>query len=155
MRLIGWLAYVGAFALLVVAMITGTAPATAGQTATVTGAWVRLPAVPGRPAAGYFVVAAGGSAAELVAVSAPGVRIELHSMSMAGDVMRMDRLASVRVLPGRSVRFAPGASHLMLFGLDFHAGATVPLTFAFADGSKLTATAAVVAAGSDPPHGAR
>lgn len=152
-RVIGWLACFGAVALLVIAMVTGTVPAAAATaTARVTSAWVRLAAVPGRPAAGYFTLSAGAAPVELTAVASPLARVELHGMSIAGGVMRMDRLPSVRVPAAASVRFAPGAAHLMLFDVPatVRPGATLPLTFAFADGAKLRVGATVRAAGAEP-----
>lgn len=160
-RIIGWLACAGAVLLLVVAMVTGTAPAQAAtDAARVTGAWVRLAAVPGRPAAGYFTLRAGTRPVELVAVGSPLARVELHAMSMAGGVMKMDTLPSVRVAGGAQTSFTPGAAHLMLFDLPATVtpGATVPLTFRFADGTSLRVDAAARAAGADAPmstaHGA-
>lgn len=151
-RILGWLACLGAVALLVVAMVTGTT-AEAAAPARVTGATVRLSAVPGRPAAGYFTLTAGAAPVELTGVASPPARVELHGMSMAGDVMRMDRLPSVRVAAGRSVAFAAGGRHLMLFDLPARVrpGTTLPLTFTFADGARLTVRAVVRAAGDDAP----
>lgn len=165
MRLIGWLACAGAVGLLIVAMVMGTVPAEATTAPRVTAAWVRLPAVPGRPAAGYFTLAAGAVPVELVAVASPLARIELHGMSMAGGVMRMDALPSVRVAANERTSFAPGGRHLMVFNLpaSIKPGATVPLTFHFASGTTIAVDAIASAAGADapmdletraPPHGA-
>lgn len=163
-RIFGWLACVGAVALLVVAMITGTTPVEADPAAPprVVDAWIRLAAVPGRPAAGYFTLVAGAAPVRLTGVSAPPARVELHAMTMAGGVMRMDRLPVVAAGAGASVRFAPGGAHLMLFDLPpaVRPGATLPLVFTFADGATVTAAAAVRTAGAAPPmampgHGAR
>lgn len=151
-RILGWLACAGAVVLLVVAMVTGAVPvAAAAAAARVTAATVRLAVVPGRPGAGYFTLTAGAAPVELTGVTSPLARIELHGMSMAGGVMRMDRLPSVRVAAGAAVRFAPGGAHLMLFDVpaSVHAGATLPLTFVFADGARIRVDAAV-AAGTEP-----
>lgn len=148
-RILGWLACAGAVILLVVAMVTGTSPAAAaGGAPRVSAAAVRLAVVPGRPAAGYFTLTAGAAPAELTGVTSPLARIELHGTSMAGDVMRMDRLPAVRVAAGATVRFTPGGSHLMLFDLptSVRPGATLPLTFVFADGARVRVDAAVTAA---------
>lgn len=113
----------------------------------VTGAWVRANPVPGRPAAGYFTLAGGSQPDRLVAVTAPPARIEMHSMSMAGGVMKMARLDGVPVPAGASVAFAPGGNHLMVF--DLPAGAkSLPMTFVFASGRTVTATAEVRPAGN-------
>ena len=162
-RIFGWLACFGALALLILAMTTGTR-VSAANAVRIDHATVRLSPVPGRPAAGYFTITAGSAAVELTGVVAAHARVELHGMSMAGNVMRMNRLPSVRVAAGRTVRFAPGGSHLMIFDLPATAsGATMPLTFAFADGTRVDVTASVVAAGAAAmpmtmpmpmPHGA-
>ncbi len=153
-QVMGWLACAGAVVLLVVAMVTGTAPAAAATGPWVTNAWVRLAAVPGHPAAGYFTLSAGPRAVELSAVASPLARIELHGMSMAGGVMRMDKLPSVKILAGQTGGFAPGGAHLMLFDLpaSVKPGATLPLTFRFADGTTIKVDAVVRAAGADRAH---
>ncbi len=164
-RMIGWLACAGAVGLLIVAMIMGTVPAEATTAPRITAARVRLAAVPGRPAAGYFTLETGAVSVELIAVESPIARIEMHNMSMAGDVMRMDTLPSVRVSANERTRFAPGGRHLMLFGLPavIKPGATVPLTFRFAGGTTIKVDAVASAAGADAampmvmpasPHGA-
>lgn len=148
-RILGWLACGGAIALLIAAMVTG-ARADPASTARLTNVRVRLAVVPGRPAAGYFVLSAGSTPVELIRVTSPAKRTELHAMSMVGGVMRMDTLLTVRVAAGHAVRFAPGGAHLMLFDLpaSVRPGATLPLVFVFADGTTMR-VAAVVAAGSD------
>ena len=119
-------------------------------------AYVRLAAVPGRPAAGYFLLHGGAADATLVQVEAPGAaRAELHTSRMTGNGMAtMDSLPSVRVPARGSVAFAPGAQHVMLFGLpaSVAAGGTLPLTLRFADGSAVRADARVIAAGDAAPE---
>lgn len=109
-------------------------------------AWVRLNPVPGRPSAGYLTITGGGQPEKLLTATAPGVRIELHSMSMAGGIMKMAMLDSLAVPAGATVAFAPGGNHLMIFGLT-PAAKALPITLAFASGRKLTVTAAVRPAG--------
>lgn len=152
-RIVGWLACAGAVLLLVFAMVTGTAPAAAAEAARVVNAWVRLPAVAGRPAAGYLTLVAGRAPIELVAVASPIARIEMHGMSMAGGVMRMDALPSIRVAAGGTATLAPGGAHLMLFDLPptVTPGATVPMTLRLANGSSLKVDAVARAAGADAP----
>jgi copper(I)-binding protein len=151
-RIIGWTACGAAVALLVVAMLLST-PAQAAETTHVSAASVRLPAVSGRPGAGYFTLHGGAGGATLVGVVSPlATRIELHSNNMAGGVMRMDTLPAVKVGAGESVSFSPGGNHLMIFGLaaTLKPGATVPLTFRFADGRTVKVDATTVAAGATP-----
>ena len=118
-------------------------------------AWVRLAAVPGRPAAAYFTLHGGAKDAVLSAVDAAGVpRVELHESRMAaGDMMTMDATPRVAVPAGASVAFAPGGRHAMLFGVpaSVRPGATMALTFRFEDGSAVAAEAKVVSAGDAGP----
>jgi copper(I)-binding protein len=137
------------------AQTAGTQTARAGTTsngATASDAWVRLNPVPGRPSAGYLNVRGGAKADTLIAVTAPGARIELHSMSMDGGVMKMARLDSVAIPAGGTASFAPGGNHLMIFGLT-GTPKTLPLTLEFASGARLSVVAPVKAAADDPHAG--
>lgn len=116
----------------------------------VDGAWVRLPAVPGRPGAAYFALHGGSADATLIAVASPRVRrAELHE-SMANG---MRPIVSVLVPAGGIVAFAPGGRHVMLFDLDprLPPGSSAPLTLSFADGRTLGTTATVVGAADPAP----
>jgi len=114
--------------------------------------WVRLNPVPGRPSAGYLTVKGGGQPDRLTGASAPGVRIEMHSMTMTGGVMAMARLDGLAVPAGGSVSFAPGGNHLMIFGLATDAK-TLPITLSFASGKTARLVAEVRAAAADPHAG--
>ncbi|MEN2746987.1 copper chaperone PCu(A)C [Sphingomonas sp. T9W2] len=136
------------------ALMAAVALAGCQQGPSVEDAWVRLPAVPGRPAAGYAIVHGGGGAGRvLTGVSSPAAeRAELHeSMTGHGSMMAMQPLDRVRV--NGTVSFSPGGKHIMLFGLspDLRAGASAPMTFAFEDGAKVTVDAKLVAAGDPAP----
>ncbi|QMW22540.1 copper chaperone PCu(A)C [Sandaracinobacteroides saxicola] len=104
------------------------------------GAWVRLPVVAGRPGAGYLVLRGGAKDDRLVKVTSPlAGRIELHTMSMEGGIMRMAQVDGYALPGGGLLTLAPGGNHLMLFDLKAGAkpGAKIPLTLAFASGAKL------------------
>lgn len=110
-------------------------------------AWSR-PAAVGTIGAGFFTITNSGPAPEtLISVTSPlATRVELHQTSMNGGVMSMQRLESgVTLPPGKSVVFAPGGKHLMLFGLKsaLKAGGSVPLTLNLASGGRLQAKAVV------------
>ncbi len=114
---------------------------------------VRLPAVSSRPAAGFFLVHGTAKADALVGVSSPKAqRIEMHSMTEDNGVMKM-RAESSFALPAKGqLEFAPGGSHLMIFGLapDVKPGSKLPLTFTFKSGAKVTVNADAVSAASTP-----
>lgn len=116
----------------------------------VEGAWVRLSAVPGRPAAAYFTLNGGSTDATLIAVRTMSAgRAELHE-SMANG---MRAIAAVPVPAGGAVVFAPGGRHVMLFDVDPKAapGKAMTLYLILGDNRSLTAPAKVVAAGDPAP----
>jgi hypothetical protein len=127
----------------------------------ITGAWVRLPAVPGQAGAGYFSAKAAADDT-LLGVSAPGARVEMHeTMSMSGGgamgaMTGMRPVASVPLPAGAAVRFAPGGKHLMIFGLDpkLKKGGTIRLSFRFRKAPPVTATAQLVGPAGPPPANA-
>lgn len=121
----------------------------------VADAWVRLPAVPGRPAAAYATITGGSVAgAVLRGVSSPAARRgELHlSMTGGGQRMTMRPVAALPVPAGGTLRLAPGGAHVMLFDLsgDPRPGGTIALTFDL-DRSPQTVQARLVAAGDPAP----
>lgn len=121
----------------------------------ITQAWVRLPAVPGRPAAAYFTVTGGRGDETLVRVeSALAKRIEMHESMGSGGMAMMTPLASLPLPARTETRFAPGGKHLMLFDLDpvITPGTAVPLRFGFASGKTAEAEAKTVGAGEDAPY---
>jgi periplasmic copper chaperone A len=114
---------------------------------------VRLPAVKGNPGAAYFTLKGGTAEERLAEVTSPQViRIELHDSAMKDGMMAMSKMESGVAIPaGGSVAFAPGGRHAMLFDINpaVKAGGTLKLIFAYADGSRIEADAAVKGAG-DP-----
>ena len=135
-------------------LLSACADATPRQQS-VTSAWVRLPAVAGNPAAGYFSLAGGSVSDRLMSVSSPlAVRAELHDMTMAGGMMKMAEIkGGVEVAVGKPLDFAPGGKHVMLFDVSPQAtaGRTMPLRFVFASGVEIEHAATIVAAGDAPP----
>lgn len=112
-------------------------------------AWVRLSAVTGRPAAGYFTLHGGAVDTTLVGVrTGAAARAELHE-SMAGG---MRAIPAVQVPAGGTLAFQPGGRHVMLFDPDprLMPGRTVPITLLLAD-RQLTATATVVGPADPAP----
>lgn len=140
---------------LVLMSVTLAACHTAPAKPQASDAWIRLPAVPGRPGAAYFTLTGGKSDDALVGVSTPAAsRAELHeSMKNDAGMMTMQALKSVRLAAGGTVKFAPGAKHVMLFDIDADVspGGSVPITLTLASGATVKASAHVVAAGQDAP----
>lgn len=127
-----------------------------GPVEMVENAWVRLPAVDGRPAAAYFMLNGGEAGDTLLAVdSARVANIELHETTMEGGAMRMRPIMSTDVPADESVAFEPGGRHAMLFGIDpeITPGTPLSLNFRFDSGRDVTVEAITIAAGDNAPYG--
>jgi copper(I)-binding protein len=134
-----------------------------GPAETVENAWVRLPAVDGRPAAAYFILNGGEAGDTLLAIDSERVAtIELHQTTMDGGAMRMRPIMSTDMPVGAAVAFEPGGRHAMLFGIDpeITPGTTLSLNFRFDSGRDVRIEAITIAAGdsstfdSEKRHGA-
>lgn len=113
------------------ALPAGSAPAQAPK---VEQPWAR-PTVQGQSAGGAYLRVVGGSSPDRLvgADAAIAGRVELHSMSMDGQVMRMRPVDAVDVPAGRIVELRPGGLHLMLVDLKtpLKTGNRFPLTLRF------------------------
>ena len=138
-------------AVMALVALSACQPRGAGQPV-VKDARVRLAVVPGGPAGGYFTLEGGAKDDRLLRIDSAVVnKIELHESVMNGGVMTMRPIAEVPVPAGKTVAFAPGGSHAMLFGVDprITAGTAVPMLFTFASGAKIEVEAKSAAAGDD------
>jgi copper(I)-binding protein len=115
-------------------------------------ATVRLAAVPGRPAAGYFQYRVAGDRGALLSVTSPQAgRIELHETMNMANVSTMRALDRVPVRDGETLSFAPGGRHLMIFDLspNVAAGGRIDLVLHFERGDPVTLAATLVPTGGD------
>jgi copper(I)-binding protein len=133
---------------------------TQAQLVAVSDAWVRAPA-PGQRVAGAYMELVSRAPMTLIAAASPAAaRVELHSTSMEGGVMRMRPVARIELPAGQAVRLAPGGLHLMLLDLKqpLKAGdrVTLTLTVQGADGARrsvLTVEAEVRGSAAGMSHG--
>jgi periplasmic copper chaperone A len=117
-------------------------------------AWVRLPAVSGRPGAAYFTLRGGTTADTLLSISTPAaLRAELHETSSDQGRVAMRPVKDIALAAGGTVTFAPGGKHAMLFdiGPNVKPGDKLPLTLSLASGKRLEVQAQAVGAGDPPP----
>ncbi len=119
---------------------------------TASDAWCR-PAVAGARAVGCYVTLDSAADDRLVAAESPaGQRVEIHTMTMDGGVMRMRELEDGLPLPaGETVALKPGAEHLMLIApaTALDEGGELSLTLNFEKAPPATVTAQIRSA----PHG--
>ena len=116
--------------------------------------YVRLAAVPSRPAVAYFTIHGGTANATLIAVDTDvAVKTELHESMTGGAMATMKPLDDVAIPAGTTVAFKPGGKHLMMF--DMNPGIKPPrsitLTFTFANGQRIPADLPTIAAGAPAP----
>jgi hypothetical protein len=118
--------------------------------------WTRATA--GKVGAGYTIITNNGTTADqLVSATTPAAdKVEFHTMSMDGGVMKMRPLPDGIAIPaGGTAKLAPGGSHLMLIGLKapLVEGTLVPLTLNFAKAGPVKVELKVEAAGAaEPAH---
>lgn len=105
--------------------------------------------VPGQPTgAAYLKIENRGSAPDrLLSASTPAAQsVEIHSMRMDGDVMKMREASSLDLPPQSTVALEPGADyHLMLQGLKapLKAGDKFPMTLQFEKAGKVDVSVVV------------
>ncbi|WP_434681419.1 copper chaperone PCu(A)C [Pseudomonas sp. R1-18] len=98
-------------------------------------AWVRA-TVPGQPATGAFMHITSTTDSKLVGVSSPVAKtVQIHQMSMKGDVMNMQQVDSVELPAGKTVVFDSNGYHVMFMGLaaQVKEGDQVPVTLTVQD----------------------
>lgn len=108
--------------------------------------WVR-PAGEGMKVTGGFVLIknTGKQADKLLGATVKADvagRVELHSMTMEGDVMKMREVSAVDVPAGGELALKPGSYHLMVMDLKapIKAGALVPVKLKFEKAGEVQVT---------------
>lgn len=109
---------------------------------TIKDPWVRA-TVPQQKATGAFMQIESAADSKLVSVSSPVTKtVEVHEMSMQGNVMKMRQVPAVALPAGKTVELNPGGYHVMLMNLpqQIKEGDSVPLTLVFEgkDGKRET-----------------
>ncbi|RMT05266.1 hypothetical protein ALP55_03677 [Pseudomonas coronafaciens pv. oryzae] len=124
-------------------------------------AWVRA-TVPGQPSTGAFMRITSSTDSKLVDVASPVAKtVQIHQMSMKGDVMSMQRVTSVDLPAGEPVVFDSNGYHVMFMGLasQVKEGDKVPLTLTVEDAKgvkesvQVTAIARSLTSDEDGGHG--
>jgi copper(I)-binding protein len=134
--------------LLALTLSLGWATTLAQAQTTVAEPWVRG-TVAQQKASGLFARITSAQGGTLVSASSPvaGV-VEIHEMSMAGNVMKMRVLPAGLALPaGKAVELKPGGLHIMLMDLkqQLKEGDTVPVTLIIESADKKRETVEIKA----------
>jgi len=108
--------------------------------------------VPGQMAAGGFMkIENKGAVDQLISASSPvASEVQLHEMSMEGNVMKMRQVKEVVVPAGGAVELKPGGMHLMFMNIKapLTAGETVPVKLKFAKAGEVEVKMPVNAMGA-------
>lgn len=102
---------------------------------TVSDAWVRA-SVPHQQSTGAFMTLTATTDSALIGVASPVAGlVQVHEMTMNGDVMGMREVKSVALPAGKPVTLDPNGYHVMLMGLkeQVKEGQQVPLTLTVED----------------------
>lgn len=114
-------------------MLFASACAKAESDITISNAWARATAPGQQVAAAYMSLKSEQGATLIKAESNLAGTIELHSMTMENDVMKMRMLNELQIPAGKTVNLEPGGYHLMLFDLKqpLNAGQTAEFKLHF------------------------
>lgn len=127
--------------MLIVGFLSGAVLAHETGNIHVEGAWARAAAVTGGNGAGFFVIENHTSSDDvLLRVEADVSNIvELHTMTMDNNIMRMRKLDAVPVPANSDVTFAPGGDHVMFIGLKapLKDGEKFPITLVFKNAGEI------------------
>jgi periplasmic copper chaperone A len=119
----------------------------------VSDAWAR--ATPGKAQNGVaYLTIRSPTPDRLVSASSPvAKKAELHTMEMAGMVMKMRPLTGLDIPAGQPVTLKPGGEHIMLLGLNgpLREGQSFPLTLTFEKAGPREVTVAVEKPGAAGP----
>lgn len=133
-------------------------PVTQGEL-TLSGAYIRAMAPNAPVAGGYLTIAnAGSSPDRLVSARSPRAgEVQIHEMTMQGDVMKMRQLPDGLPIPaGQTVSLAPGGYHLMFLKVPtpITEGQAVEATLVFEKAGAVTVPFEVRSRAARPQGGA-
>jgi copper(I)-binding protein len=134
-------------------LIAGGAAAQTGSVA-VKDSWAR--ATPGKAEIGAAYLTLESPVPDrLTGLSTPIAQTaQLHTATMEGGVMKMRPLAGLDLPAGQAVTLKPGATHIMLLGLNqpLHPGQSFPLTLHFEKAGTREVSVSVEKAGAMGPE---
>jgi copper(I)-binding protein len=125
----------------------------------ITQAWSRATPGGAKVGGGYLTIENKGSAPDRLIGGSADIadKVQVHEMAMNNGVMTMRPLNQGLVIePGKTVKFAPGGYHLMMFDLKspLKQGDKVPVTLEFEKAGKVTLSLDVGSIGAQGPAGA-
>lgn len=113
--------------------------------------WARATAPGAAVGGGFLVLENTGADDRLVAASSPvSATVELHTMSLENNVMRMREVPAIDLPAGQRVELRPGGLHIMFIDLKapLKAGETFPVRLRFEKAGEVEITFKVEAMGA-------
>lgn len=108
---------------------------------------------PGQPTGGGFLKLENKGDADRLLSASAGVSnsVELHTMKMEGDVMRMRQVDAIELPAGKTVELKPGGYHIMFMGLKapLKAGDSFPVKLKFEKAGEVTVDVKIEAPGKE------
>lgn len=125
---------------------------------TVSAAWARETAPAQKAGGGFMTIDNAGNRPDrlLSAMSGVADKVEIHTVSIDGGVMRMRPVTGGLAIPARGkVELRPGSFHIMFMGLKapLRRGESVPVTLRFARAGTVAARLVVQPIGAMGPDG--
>jgi copper(I)-binding protein len=121
--------------------------------------WSRATPGGAKVGAGYLVIENKGDEADrLTGGSSPIAKsVEVHSMVMEGDMMKMRKLDSLEIPAGGSVALKPGGNHIMFLGLEepIEEGKPFTATLTFEKAGEVEVEFKVEGIGAKAPSGGK
>jgi periplasmic copper chaperone A len=140
------------FAVAACLLVASAALAQTGQLE-VSNAWARATPAKTENGVAYLTIRS-PTPDRLVSVSSPvAKKAELHTMEMAGMVMKMRPLAGLDIPAGQPVTLKPGSEHIMLLDLNgpLREGQSFPLTLTFEKAGTREVSVAIEKPGAAGP----
>ncbi|MDB5818913.1 MAG: copper chaperone PCu(A)C [Rhizobacter sp.] len=119
--------------------------------------WARSTSAGQATGGGYLKLDNQGAADRLLSASATvSEKVELHSMAMDGDVMRMRQVDGIDLPTGKPVELKPGGFHIMFVGLKapLKDGDSFPLVLRFEKAGEVKVDVKIEAANASHDMGA-
>jgi len=118
-----------------IALLSVSASAAEATQVTVQNAWVRATAPGQKVGAAYMTLTHNQNTTFVGAYADIAGNIEIHSMEMKNNVMKMRMVDELPIVAGKPTTLAPSGLHLMLFDLKkpLKAGENAELTLCFKD----------------------
>lgn len=119
--------------------------------------WARATPGGAKVGAAYGEISAKDGASDvLIAATSPAAdRVEIHTHSMDGGVMKMRKIDKLPIAGGKTVLLKPSGDHIMLFDLKkpLEEGERLPITLVFEKAGEIKIEATIESVGAKGPHG--